>query len=256
MTFLSDTMHLLWRHILTTLRIPIWIIVMLVQPVVWLGLYGQLFRKVVEIPGFAATSYIQFLTPGVVVMTAFFGAAWSGMGILDDLQTGVMDRMLATPVSRAALMAARVLHAAVTVTVQCLIILLVGLALGARIPGGPGAFFVLLLIAALLASGISALSNGVALVTRREETLISVLNFFGLPLVFLSSAFMATDLMPNWIRTVARGNPVNWGVEGSRVAMDGGDWSLVLGRLLLLAVFTVACGVLATTAFRAYRRAV
>lgn len=86
MTFLSDTYHLTVRHIRTSLRIPIWIIVMLVQPIIWLTLYGQLFRRVVEIPGFESASYIQFLTPGVVIMTAFFGAAWSGMGLVEDLQ--------------------------------------------------------------------------------------------------------------------------------------------------------------------------
>ncbi len=58
----------------------------LVQPVVWLLLYGALFRKIVEIPGFGAGSYIDFLTPGVVVMTALFSAGWSGMGLIDDLE--------------------------------------------------------------------------------------------------------------------------------------------------------------------------
>src|SRR3954470_5759124 len=125
--FLSDTLHLLVRHLRTTIRIPIWIAVTLIQPVIWLTIYGQLFRRVVEIPGFGAGSYIQFLTPGVVIMTALFGSAWSGMGIIEDLTDGVMDRMLATPVNRAALISARVLHAALTVAVQSVIILVFGI---------------------------------------------------------------------------------------------------------------------------------
>src|SRR5262245_37542933 len=118
MTFITDTLHLVGRHIRTTLRLPIWIAVTLIQPVIWLTLYGQLFRRVVDLPGFEGASYIQFLTPGVVLMTALFGSAWSGMGLIMDLSGGVLNRMLATPVHRGALIAARVLHAAITVSVQ------------------------------------------------------------------------------------------------------------------------------------------
>ena len=251
--FLSDTRHLLWRHVLTTWRIPIWIFVTLVQPVIWLAIYGQLFRRVVEIPGFAASSYIQFLTPGVVVMTALFGSAWSGMGIIEDLNDGVMDRMLATPVHRGALISARVLHAALTVVVQSVLILAMGLLLGARLQGGAAGGLAILLLASMLGAGFSALSNGLALVTRREETLIAIVNFFGLPLTFLSTAFMAADLMPGWIRTLSRFNPVNWAVNASRDAMLGRAWGSVWMDCALLAAFVVGAVTLATQAFRAYR---
>lgn len=253
-TFTADTYHMLLRHIRTTLRIPIWIVVTLVQPVIWLTLFGQLFRRVVEIPGFEATSYIEFLTPGVVIMTAMFGSAWSGMSLIEDLNEGVIDRLLATPVHRGAIIAARVLHAALTVLVQSIIILALGLILGARFDGGIAGPFAILLLAALLGAGFSALSNGVALLTRREETLIAVVNFFGLPLTFLSTAFMASELMPGWIRFLAQGNPLNWGVNGARDAMAGGAWLAVLTYTVLLAVFVLLSGIFATQAFRIYRR--
>lgn len=254
MTFIADTLHLLKRHLLTTLRIPIWIVVMLVQPIIWLTLYGQLFKRVVEIPGFAATSYIQFLTPGVVIMTALFGSAWSGMGLIEDLGQGVIDRMLATPVNRGAVIAGRVLHAAVTVSVQCLIILVVGIILGGRLEGGVGGFLIILLLSALLASGFSAISNGIAILVRREESLIGLVNFFGMPLTFLSTAFMSSNLMPGWIRTVSRFNPVNWGVNAARSAMFGQEWGNVFKHCGYLALFTLVACFFATQAFRAYRR--
>lgn len=254
MSFLADTLHLLRRHIMTTVRIPVWMVVTLTQPVIWLLLYGQLFRKVVEIPGFDSGSYIQFLTPGVVIMTALFGSAWSGMGLIEDLDEGVMDRMLATPVHRGALIASRVLHAALTALVQSAIILAIGAVLGARFPGGAPAIVMILLLGALLGAGLSAISNGLALITRREETLIAVVNFFGLPLTFLSSAFMASQLMPGWIRAVARFNPVNWAVNGARDAMLGVNWDTVALQAALLAAFMVVCIMFATQAFRLYRR--
>jgi ABC-2 type transport system permease protein len=252
--YLSDTLHLLQRHVRTTLRIPIWVVVTLVQPVIWLTLYGQLFRRVVELPGFAGSSYIQFLTPGVVIMSALFGSAWSGMGLIQDLSEGVIDRMLATPVHRGALITARVLHAALTVVFQSVVILIVGLILGASF-GGVGGLLAILLLAALLGAGFSAISNGVALLTRREESLIAVINFFGLPLTFLSTAFMAADLMPGWIRTIAKVNPVNWAVDAARSAVLGENWGPVFTSGALLLAFTLIAGFFATQAFRAYRRA-
>jgi ABC-2 type transport system permease protein len=255
MTAIADTLHLLQRHIRTTIRIPVWIFVTLTQPVIWLALYGQLFKKVVEIPGFEATSYIQFLAPGVVVMTALFGASWAGMGLLEDLDEGVMDRMLATPVHRGSIIASRILHAALTVLVQSIIILLFAMVLGARIPGGVGGVIAILLLASLLGAGFSAISNGVALLTRREETMIAIVNFFGLPLTFISTAFMAEQLMPGWLQFLAKLNPVNWTVNASRDAMAGNDWGSTLVYCAMLAAFAVICWFFSTQAFRAYRRA-
>jgi ABC-2 type transport system permease protein len=255
-SFAADTLHLLARHLRTTMRLPIWIAVTLIQPVIWLTIYGQLFRRVVELPGFEASSYIQFLTPGIVIMTALFGSAWSGMGIIEDLNDGVMDRMLATPVNRAALISSRVLHAAITVAVQSVLILAMGLLLGARCAGGAVGLIAILLMASLLGAGFSALSNGLALITRREETLIAVINFFGLPLTFLSTAFMAAELMPGWIRALSRANPVNWAVNASRDAMLGRDWGQVWLHCGFLAVFVAASVIISTQAFRSYRSAV
>ncbi len=254
MTALSDTFQLLMMQIRTTIRIPIWIFVTLVQPVIWLALYGQLFRRVVDIPGFSSDSYIQFLTPGVVIMTAMFGSFWSGMGLIEALNDGVVDRLLATPIRRWSIIASRVLHAALTVTIQSVIILILGMVLGARIPGGVFGGLAIVVLAFLLGSAFSALSNGLALITRREETLIAIVNFLGLPLVFLSTAFMASDLMPTWIRTVAKINPVNWAVNGARYAMAGDDSTAVLTYILLLLGFVIISIFFSTRAFSIYQR--
>jgi ABC-2 type transport system permease protein len=176
------------------------------------------------------------------------------MGLIEDLSEGVLDRMLATPAHRGALIAARVLHAALTVGVQAIIILGLGLALGASLPGGLIALPVILLLAALLGAGFSAISNGLALLTQREETLVAVINFFGMPLTFLSTAFMAVELMPGWIRFIAQGNPVNWAVDAAQGAMLGQAWPSVWGYIALLTVFVLVTGFFATQAFRIYRR--
>lgn len=256
MTYLTDTFYLLMRHLRTTLRLPIWIAVTLVQPVIWLTLFGQLFRRVVELPGFETTSYLQFMTPGVVIMTALFSAMWSGNSVIEDLDDGVIDRMLTTPVHRSTLITARVLQTALTVAIQSMIILGFGWLLGARFPGGAPGIATILLLAALLAAGVSALSCGLTLLTRRGETLVAVVQFFGMPLTFLSTAFMATALMPGWIRWLAQGNPVNWAITAARAAMFGEPGVEVWRNSILLLVFAVTAAYLATQAFQVYRRSI
>jgi ABC-2 type transport system permease protein len=237
------------------MRQPIWIAVMLVQPAVWLVLFGQLFQRVVEIPGFGADSYIQFLAPGIVVMMALFSAAWSGMAIIEDIDRGVLPRLLATPISRAAIIAARVLYSALGVVVQSVIIIAGSYVLGARIENGVAGALALVAAAALLAAAFSGLSNGVALLTRKDETLIAVVNFISLPLNFLSSVLMAPQLMPPWMQAAAAVNPVNWAAIAARAAADPSpNWPLVLTHLALLAALTAICITFATWAFRAYQR--
>jgi ABC-2 type transport system permease protein len=109
----------------------------------------------------------------------------------------------------------------------------------------------------LLGASLAALSNGMALLARKEETVIAASNFILLPLTFLSSAFMQRDLVPGWIQTVAKYNPVEWTIQAGREALTATpDWSLVLSRLGLLVALTIACTWLATRAFHTYQRAI
>jgi ABC-2 type transport system permease protein len=255
--FLLSTWDLLGRHVRATLRMPIWIVMMIVQPALWLFLFGELFRRVVEIPGFGSGSYIQFLAPGIIVMNALFGSAWSGMGTIRDLNEGVMARLLATPVHRGAIIAARALHTALTTIVQSLIILAMAYALGARLEGGLGGLLALLAAVGLLSGALGGVSNGIALLARKEETLIAAANLGAMPLNFLSSVLMAQALMPAWMRVVAAYNPVNWAADAARAAASASvDWVVVDRDLILLFALGVAATTFATQAFRAYRRAV
>ncbi len=235
-------------------RQPIWISIMLVQPMFWLLLYSQLFRRITDLPGFGTRSYIDYLTPGIAVMTAFFSGTWAGMGTIEDLDRGVVERFLATPVRRSALIAARVLQSGVTAMLQALIILLVGLALGAT-NGGVDGWVVILIAAGLVAAAFSGISNGIALLTRQEATMIAVANFIGLPLLFFSSILIAKRLIPEWMRILSGGNPVEWAVRAARgqALVAAGAGHVVL-YLALLVAFSLATGAFATWAFRSYQR--
>lgn len=249
------TGYLTGRALRALARQPAFVVIMLIQPMIWLLLFGQLFKRVVEIPGFTGGHYIDFLTPGVVVMTVLFTSGWAGMAFIDDMDRGVMDRMLSSPVSRGAMMASSVVNQAVTIGVQSVVVVLVGLLAGASFPGGVPGVLVMLVAAVLLAAAFSSLSNGMALLVRTTESLIGFSTMLTLPLSFLSTAMMAKDAMPQWIQTVSAYNPVDWTVVASREALSANpDWSAVLVRLGGLLAVALAMGWLATRAFRAYQR--
>jgi ABC-2 type transport system permease protein len=189
-------------------------------------------------------------------MTALFSSGWSGMAVIDDIKQGILDRFLVSPVTRASLIIGRLLNGAVFVIVQSLIIVVLAVIVGARFPNAWG-IAVLIALASLLGASIGCLSIALALLARREETVIAAVNFVALPLTFLSTAFMQKSLVPRWIQHAAAVNPVNWAVDAGRDAvLPGTDWTMVLTRLGLLAALTVVCVALATRAFGAYQRAV
>jgi ABC-2 type transport system permease protein len=253
--WLRDIASMLARHERNFLRQPIWIVFALTQPMFWLLLYSQLFRRIVDLPGFEGQSYVQFLTPGIVVMTSFFGATWSGMSMIDDLDRGVVERFLTTPTRRSTLIVSQVLHTGIVAVIQTVIILGTAWLMGARVERGAAGWLVIIAVASLVAAGFAGISHGAALLVRREETLIAILNFFGLPLTFISAVLIAESLMPAWMRWAARFNPVNWGVIAAReMSSVGTDWSRVGLYLGLLCAFVAATSALATRAFRAYRR--
>ncbi len=245
------------RQLRALARQPAYLVISLIQPVIWLFLFGSLFRKIVELPGFGTSSYLDYLVPGVVIMSALSTSMWSGMTVLEEIDRGVMDRFLVLPLHRSAIINASVIMQSLMTTVQSLIIVALGWAAGAHYPGGVAGVLVLIAASVLIAVVFSAFSNTVGMLARQRETIIGINTFLLLPLTFLSSAFIVTALMPHWMQNVADGNPVNWALEAGRAAMSASpDWSRVLawgGGLALLATAVTALSVLT---FRAYQKSV
>jgi len=256
-TLVTHSAELTRRNLTALMRQPAFVLITLIQPAIWLLLFGALFEKVVEIPGFGSggRSYLEFLTPGVVVMTALFSAAWAGTVYIEDMSLGVMDRLLASPVRRAAMINGTVVYQGIVSIAQTAVIIGIGYAAGARFER-PGVGLVLTFTgAALLTVVFAALSNAVALLARDQNALIGVSQLLTLPLVFLSSAIMDPALAPPWLRTVTTYNPVDWAVVVSREGLSAAtDWSLVGPRLGALLGLALVMSWLATQAFRAYQR--
>ncbi|MEV6118240.1 ABC transporter permease [Streptomyces sp. NPDC052109] len=254
---LTQTWYMTQRQLRVFARQPAYAVITLIQPVIWLFLFGNLFKKVVELGGFGTTSYLDYLVPGVVVMSALGSNMWAGMGTLEEIQRGTLDRFLTTPVSRAALMNGNVVNNGLVTAFQSVVIVLLGLLGGADYPGGVGGIALLVLASVLLGTVFGALSNALGMLVRERESIIGINTFLLLPLTFLSSAFMAPAQMPGWMRHIADFNPVNWAMVAGRSAMsehpDPGGLLSRGGALLALAIAAVW---LSIRTFRSYQRSV
>ena len=256
-TLATHTTWMTQRQLRAMVRQPAYLVITLIQPVIWLFLFGSLFRTVAELPGFGAPSYLDYLVPGVVVMSALSSSMWSGMTVLEEIDRGIMDRFLVLPLRRSAIINASVVMQSIITALQSIIIVLLGLAAGAHYPGGVTGVVILIAASMLVAVVFSALSNAIGMLARQRETIIGLSVFLLLPLTFLSSAFMTPSLMPHWMRIVADGNPVNWALEAGRGAMSATpDWSRVLTQGGGLAALAILLTALSVGTFRAYQKSV
>jgi len=244
MTVATQTVHVTGRHLRAFIRQPWFVAMGLVQPVIWLLLFGALFKSVIDIPGFTSSaSYLDYLVPGVLVMTALFSCGWSGMSIIEDLDRSIIIGLNA--------------YELVSLGIQAVIMGGLALLLGARFEGGLLGFAVLVVCAMLIGAIAASFSDAMALLLRQRESVIGINTLMTLPLTFLSAAFMPLKLVPDWMATVAMFNPVNWAVEAGREALAANpDWSLILPRLLLLACLTILSTAFATRTFRSYQRSI
>ncbi len=251
----TGTWWMTHRRLTALLRNPAVLVMTLAQPMIWLFLFGELFKRVAELPGFGAQSYVDYIVPGVVVMNAVSLNSFAGMATMDEIERGTLDRFLVTPVRRSAIVHAGVVEQALSTAFQSLVIILLGWAAGADYPGGPAALAVLVAASVLIGIVLAALSNTLALLVRDRNTIIGLNVMLLLPLTFLSSAFMPANLMPSWIGHVAAANPVSWALDTARAALSADpDWpsaALHGSWLLALAAATVA---LATYSVRSYQK--
>ncbi|MGN6220116.1 MAG: ABC transporter permease [Microbacterium sp.] len=254
--------QVLRRWLIATLR-QVWGPVMsLIQPVIWIVLFGQVFHSLGALPQFDSSTgsgtagYIDYLVPGILMMTVLYSGAWAGTGYIDDINSGVMDQYLTSPVSRSAIITGQLVQQLIINLAQSLVVLGIGWLAGARYPGGIGGMLVALGVATLLATIFCCASTAVALTARSQIALISLSQLIVLPATFLSTTMMPADLMPQWVQDVARWNPMTWAVELGRGGLDGAypdhGWWQVAGLTVLAALAFVW----AMRSIRAYQRSV
>lgn len=252
--WLTQTGQVLRRWLIVSMRQAWGPVMSLVQPVIWIVLFGQVFRSLGALPQFGGAGYIDYLVPGILMMTVLYSGAWAGTGYIDDIDSGVMDQYLTSPISRSAIITGQLVQQLIVNMAQSLVVLGIGALAGARYPGGAAGMLVAVAVATVLATIFCCASTAVALISRNQIALISLSQLIVLPATFLSTTMMPAALMPDWVRSVSRGNPMTWAVELGRDALAGGGpthgWWPVVGLVALAGLAFVW----AARSLRSYQR--
>jgi ABC-2 type transport system permease protein len=224
------------------LRQPILIFFNLIQPLVWFLLFTQAFSAIGNIPTFqmltGTTSYITFFTAAVIIQTIASSALNAGIGLVNDFDTGFMDKMRVAPIKKSSILFGRLFSNALTIIIQVAIILAIGLALGVNIASGIFGVLLIFVLAALFGIAWSGISLFVALNTKNAETTLSVGLLTTFPLLFLSASVMPVGLLPSWVQQVAQVNPFTYIAEAFQsLIINGFVWQKI--EYALIAIFIV-----------------
>jgi ABC-2 type transport system permease protein len=239
------------RWNLKAIRNPFTLTISLVMPIIWLVGYTQVFKSLTRLPGFPAESYLVFFSPVVIIVMAMFAAATSEMGLVDDMDAGIFNKQLVSPMNRSAMFVGKLCSEALRLAVQVLLLLALALAIGAHVITGLGGIVAIVLLAELFSFVFVAFSNIVGLVTHRSDATALISNFITLPLLFLSSAFVPRSLLLAWIQTLSVFNPVTYGVTAIRTLMlDGWIWTVIGPAVVVLVVFDLVLGGFAVVLLR------
>jgi len=240
MRFLTDTWLVFSRAMRLSLRNPVWVILGLMQPILYLILFGPLLEPVASAPGFPPGSAWQVFVPGLLVQLGIFGAAFAGFGLIAEWRAGVVERMRVTPANRGSLLLGRVLRDVVVILVQGALLSVVAVAFfGLEAP--PEGLVIGVVIVGLLGGAFSALSYGAALKLKSEDSFAPVVNGLILPVLLLSGILLPMDLAPGWLQTLADANPLTHIVDGVRAMYRGEVGSTVawLGAALTLGLLVL-----------------
>jgi len=221
LAFASDTILIFRRQLRLSLRNPAWVIIGLVQPIMYLAFFGPLLARIATngMPGVPATDPYGFFVPGLLIQLGLFGAAFVGFSIIADWRAGVIERFRVTPVSRMALLAGRVLRDVLTLSVQALVLVLAGLAFGLRAP--LVGVLIGLCFVAVVAVSLSALSYTVGLLLKSEDALAPLINMIVVPLMLLSGIMLPMTLGPHWLRAAAKVTPFGYIINAMRDVFAG-----------------------------------
>lgn len=218
MTLLFDTQYLVVRALKKLVRNPILIFFSLFQPIIFLVLFTQLFSKFAQVPGLFphGVTYLEYATAGILMQNAFSSALQSGTAIVEDLNSGFLQKMLVTQVNRPAILVGRLASDALRVTIQSVIIIALAYALGFSFATGIVGLLVTLFIIAFFGFAWSGISLTLGLRTRSAETVFGIGAFLTFPLLFMSTALVPGTAMPSWMQNVSNVNPISLAVNAVR----------------------------------------
>ncbi len=251
-TVLYDTYTIFWRELKRYKKSRSGVLIRLIKPAIWIIVIGNTFsgtQPLIQSVGFEG-EYIEFMAPGVIILTAIFTSIFGGVNTLWDRRYGFMNKALSSPISRSAIALGKMSTISLIAALQASLILGIALAIGVNFPN-PIMIAPIMAIVILFSLGFSGISVMVAATAKSQETFWGMINFLGMPLFMLSPALFPLELLPDWLAVIAKLNPVTYTVLLVRELMTGvseGGIPIILSLGILVA-FVVAMIALASYVF-------
>lgn len=237
---MRDMFLITMNEIRVTIRNPFWAFSGLFQPIIYLVLFGPLLNGVATTRGFPGGNAIQFFAPGLLIMNALFGSGYEGFTLRDKLDSGFLERLRVTPISRLYLALGFILQTSINLVWQSILLLVVALFFGLKFD--PLGALVLLVLIVLIAITMASVSYRLGLIIREGGIMAGIVNTFILPAMILSGIMLPISFGPPIIQMAARFDPFYYAVNASRVLIDGhiGDPSVALA-LAIFAILAALC---------------
>ena len=252
MKVLRDTWLVFGRYWGLFIHNPVWVVIGVVQPLLYLLLFAPLLSSIAKTPGFPSGGAYNVFVPGLLVQLGMFGAAGVGFSLIAELRMGVIERLRVTPVSRVSLLLGRALRDILSIVIQSLILIVLALPFGLSIH--PIGVVVVLALIALIGLLTASIAYAAALWLRSEDSYAPLIFTSSLPILLLSGVLLPLGLAPQWLRSIAAVNPLSYAVDAARAVFLGnlGDPSVVKGVAIMaiLAILAIFLGA------RAFGRAV
>jgi ABC-2 type transport system permease protein len=219
------------REVKKWLKDPVLLLVTVIQPFVWMVFFGKsmnIGRLLSGLPpgmaesimgtAFGTSDYFSYMAIGMISFTAMFTTMFTGMSIVWDRRLGFLNKILSTPVPRGTIVLSKVLNSAIRSIFQATVIFTIALFLGLRLSPSFSPVNVLLIYGAifLFCVGISFIFLTITLRATKIEAPMTFVNLVNLPLMFASNVFFPTEMMPDWIRAIAKVNPVTYLTDACR----------------------------------------
>jgi ABC-2 type transport system permease protein len=211
------------------LRDPMWLAIVMSQPLFYMALFAPLLRPLVGTPGFPPGDPLQVFVPGLLIQLGIFGSLFVGFNVVFDIRNGTLERMQVTPASRFGLLLGRVLIDTLVVVLQSTLLIVVAVAFGLRVPLVGG--LITLLIIVLLGIALTAISYAAGLWIKNDQPLAQLLNTISLPLLLLSGILLPMTFAPTWLLRLSQVNPLSHVVDATRAVFRGdyGDPAILTG---------------------------
>lgn len=240
MKLARDTWLVFGRYFGILIHNPVWVVLGVLNPVLYLILFAPLLKPIAAMRGFPPGGAYNVFVPGLLVQLGLFGASGVGFSLISELRAGVIERLRVTPVSRVALLFGRALRDMLTIGIQALILILISLPFGLSIH--PVGVVVVLLLIGLIGLLTASIAYAVALAVKSEDSYAPIVFTSALPILLLSGVLLPMNIAPQWLQDIAAVNPLLYAVDAARHIFLGNlsDPSVTKGVVILLVLSVVS----------------